>query len=263
MIRLIASDMDGTLLEPDSSLPDGFFEAVRRLHDLGIYFAAASGRQYDNLYRLFYPVSKDMGFICENGGINAIGKEIVGVVPMEHGMVMEIITMLRNYGLTTLLSGKRCCYTLAADRAFSDAMVYGLRNTMAIVDSFDRIDDDIVKISGYGEDGIEDVIPKMLSKWSSRLNAARSGDKWFDFTVANKGTGIRALMRHLGASREETVVFGDNFNDVSMFEQAGHPFVMAKADPALRRPGVRVCEKVMPVVWSIIENGGELPPAAQ
>lgn len=259
MIRLIATDMDGTLLEPGGRLPDGLFEVIEQLNAMGIRFAAASGRQYDNLYRLFAPASPTMGFIAENGGVNAIGKEIIDVVPMATNMVMEIVTMLHNYGLCTLLSGAHCCYSLACDKAFSDAMVYIQRNTMAVVDRFDGLDDDIVKISAFQKSGIGDVTPKLLEKWGSRLNAARSGEQWFDFTLANKGTGIRALTRRLGLKRDEVAVFGDNFNDVSMFDQAGHPFLMKKADPALRKPGIRVCEKVLPVIRSIIANGGELP----
>ena len=53
MIRLIASDLDGTLLEADGKLPVGTFDAIRRLAAIGIRFAASSGRQYSNLIRLF------------------------------------------------------------------------------------------------------------------------------------------------------------------------------------------------------------------
>ena len=67
MIRLIATDLDGTLLERDGSLPEDTFDVVRMLNEQGIRFAASSGRQYGNLVRLFAPVADRMAFVCENG----------------------------------------------------------------------------------------------------------------------------------------------------------------------------------------------------
>ncbi len=67
MIRLIATDLDGTLLDAEGKLPDGIFDRIRALNARGIRFAAASGRQYGNLKRLFAPIARDMDFICETG----------------------------------------------------------------------------------------------------------------------------------------------------------------------------------------------------
>ena len=258
MIRLIASDMDGTLLEPDGRLPEGVFDVIKRLKELGILFAAASGRQHDNLYRLFSPVAQDMCFICENGGLNAVGRDIVSINPFERATALEIINTLKNYGLDVLLSGMHCCYTEIGSRAFCDDMVYRLRNTMAIVERLEGVDDTFLKISAYCESGIAPFAPRLEEKWGARVNAAISGGQWFDFTVANKGMGVAALMRRYGLNRDEVAAFGDNGNDASMFRQAGHPFVMQNADPGLRKPGVRACEKVLPVLRAIAEHRGEL-----
>lgn len=259
MIQLIATDMDGTLLEPGGVLPEGFFETALRLQALGVRFAAASGRQHDNLRRLFQPIARDMGFVCENGNLNAVGNEIISTHPMERAMALEIINTLQNNGLKVLLSGVRCCYLTADNKAFSDLMFYHQRNTLAVVDRFDTVDDDFVKVSAFCEKGISPYIPKLLDKWSGRVNAACSGGQWFDFGLANKGVGLRDLMRRLGIQREAVVAFGDNFNDESMFKQAGHPFLMKTADSRLLKPGIRSCEKVLPVLKAIADNGGELP----
>ena len=73
MIRLIATDLDGTLLEPDGTLPDGTYETVEKLTRRGVLFTACSGRQYANLRRLFAPVARHMAFICENGALCLYG----------------------------------------------------------------------------------------------------------------------------------------------------------------------------------------------
>lgn len=172
---------------------------------------------------------------------------------------MEIIRMLQNFGLTVLLSGARAHYITPDNRPFCDQMVYQLRNTIAVVESFDLVDDELIKVSAYCEGGIEPYVERLEQKWGARVQAARSGAQWFDFNTSNKGMGLRDLMAKLALRPEETVAFGDNFNDESMFKRVGHPFVMEKADVRLRKPGVRVCEKVMPILKAILAADGQLP----
>ena len=67
MIKLIASDLDGTLLQNGSTeVPREIFELIIKLKEKGIIFAAASGRQYYSLRNLFGPVRDDIAYICEN-----------------------------------------------------------------------------------------------------------------------------------------------------------------------------------------------------
>ena len=70
MIKLVASDLDGTLLlNGAQQLPEEIFPLIRELKKLGILFVAASGRQYPNMRRLFDSVADEMAFICENGAL--------------------------------------------------------------------------------------------------------------------------------------------------------------------------------------------------
>ena len=70
MIKLIASDMDGTVLRNGAQeLPEGFTDLILRLKDCGIHFVAASGRQYQNLRRLFGPIQNEISYIAENGSL--------------------------------------------------------------------------------------------------------------------------------------------------------------------------------------------------
>ena len=69
-IRLICSDIDGTLLQyGKKELEDEIFEQIRELHRRGILFCPASGRQYTCLRKLFAPVADCCVFLCENGGV--------------------------------------------------------------------------------------------------------------------------------------------------------------------------------------------------
>ena len=69
-IRLIASDIDGTLLrEGAAEIPLELFVHIRRLADRGILFCPASGRQYQSLRKLFAPVADSLPYLCENGAV--------------------------------------------------------------------------------------------------------------------------------------------------------------------------------------------------
>ena len=68
-IRLIAADMDGTLLDSEKRLPDGLFPLVRALHERGVRFAPASGRQFYTLYEQFGEIADELMYISENGSM--------------------------------------------------------------------------------------------------------------------------------------------------------------------------------------------------
>ena len=70
MIKLIASDIDGTLVPyGEHDLPQGLFPLIHRLKAAGVVFCPASGRQYHSLRQLFAPVAEDVCFLCDNGAI--------------------------------------------------------------------------------------------------------------------------------------------------------------------------------------------------
>lgn len=256
VIRLIASDLDGTLLEKDGTLPAGIFDMVERLTRMGITFAAASGRQYSNLVRLFAPVAHQMAFVCENGAYNVIDGQEAGLIGMSPEDVRECIADLEERKMNLLVSGKQCCYMLDRNRKFTDDIVYRLRNTVTIVRSWNEITEPTIKVSGQCDCGVADFAPVLVEKWHGRLTATVSGKEWFDFTFANKGMGIEALIKHMGITAEEAVAFGDNYNDESMFSCVGYPFLMEHADPALRKSRIRICQKVMPVLQQIADANG-------
>ena len=158
-------------------------------------------------------------------------------------------------GMNLLISGRHTTYMLDRNRRYTDDIVYRLRNTVTIVDRPDDIAEPMLKISGQIDEGLEDIAPALLKKWGSRLTATVSGRDWFDFTAANKGMGMRMLMERTGISKEEAAAFGDNFNDETMLDSVGHPFLMQHANPALRKPGIHLCEKELPVLRQLIETG--------
>ena len=77
MFKLIASDMDGTLLDENSQVPPETYELIEALRERGVHFAASSGRRYDRLCEFFAPVVDKMDFVAANGAqVYAEGVEV-------------------------------------------------------------------------------------------------------------------------------------------------------------------------------------------
>ena len=105
-----------------------------------------------------------------------------------------------------------------------------------------------VKVSAYCRDGAAGVEPQLAPRWRDHFRAAVAGEKWLDFTLADKGTGLRQLCAVLGVPLEDVMAFGDNSNDVPMLELAGRPYLMEGAAEALKARFPRRCRRVEEVL---------------
>ena len=71
-----------------------------------------------------------------------------------------------------------------------------------------------------------------------------AGEMWLDFTLSDKGTGIEAIAKATGIKKSEIAAFGDNYNDVPMFREAGLSFAMSIAADEVKGHADRVCRSV-------------------
>ena len=115
-IKMICSDIDGTLLQYGRKKLEGeIFDQIRALHDRGILFCPASGRQYTSLRLLFAPVADCCVFLCENGGVLFKDEHCIAENPMPRALAEEIAHDLwdRSDGQgEVMLSGQNCAYLM-------------------------------------------------------------------------------------------------------------------------------------------------------
>ena len=125
MIKLVASDLDGTLLfKGAQSLPEEIFPLIRQLKKMGILFVAASGRQYANMKKMFRPVVDDMAFISENGGLAVYNEKVLYQDSFEQELVREIAESIYDKeGSEFTCSTKDFYYIRPKTEHFRDLMI--------------------------------------------------------------------------------------------------------------------------------------------
>lgn len=247
-IRLIASDLDGTLLQNGAQEPrPEVFALIHELHERGVVFVPASGRTYASLRYLFAPVADELAYVCENGAIvMKDGRAVVKRV-MDRALAMDIAHAVIDYpGADAIYSGERHCYCLGENPAFVDHLRYEVHNDMVVVGSPEDIDEDIVKIAFQMPSASEQAAARahFAALFEGKLDVMTSGATWTDFICygSGKGSALVDLGRALGIAPEEMAAFGDNENDRDMLDAVGHPYLMEVCNPSMRGCNARVRE---------------------
>ncbi|MFJ1807572.1 MULTISPECIES: Cof-type HAD-IIB family hydrolase [unclassified Streptomyces] len=240
-IRLIVTDMDGTLLDDDKKVPADLWETLARLRERGVLFTPASGRQYATLAAEFAEVADGMVFIAENGTYVVRDGEELSSDPLEPAVVAQVTRAVRGLAsdgvdVGAVVCGKRSAYVERADEAFlAEVGRYYLRHR--VVEDVTAVDDDIVKVALFDFGSVEEITAPALAAFARTHQVVVSGEHWVDVMnrTANKGAALRVLQRELGITPAQTMVFGDYLNDLEMLDAADWSFAMANAHPEVVR----------------------------
>lgn len=233
MIKLVVSDIDGTLLEDGGhQIKQELFDTILRLRKQGIQFAAASGRQWASIEAVFEPIKEKIFYLSDNGAyIGCHGRNLF-LNTIDRRIVMDIVDMVRTQkDLDVMLGGADYVYLETRNREFIDWMVQGYRFQVKEVEDLKQVEDDFIKVSVYKKDSIEAATVKIREAFEDRLKITISGDMWMDCMASgvNKGEAVKVLQESLGITVQETMAFGDQLNDMEMLKQAYYSFAIGNA----------------------------------
>ena len=158
MIKLVASDLDGTLLlNGAQQLPQEIFSIIKKLKKLGILFVAASGRQYANMKLLFEPVWREMAFICENGAIAVQDDTLLYSDVFDPKLVQEIVrTVYNRDGAEFSCSTKDYYYIRPKTDSYVKLMTETVKTNCKIINDFSEITEPFIKLVVYERSGKPD-----------------------------------------------------------------------------------------------------------
>lgn len=241
MIKLVASDLDGTLLQGDAQAPSQHaLDLIMQLKEKGIRFVAASGRQYDNLRRIFGPIKDEISYIAENGSLCVDQGEVLsrGIIDRELGLrILEEIK--KNDDFEIVLSCERTCYMQSKNEDFIHHICDVLQNTTEVVDDVSAVTEPFLKIAicsmTDGPHVMDKYLKHLQDMFGAQIKVVTSGNIWIDFIApnANKGTALETLLKKYDIKPEECVAFGDQYNDVEMLQLVGTSYAMSNAAPGI------------------------------
>ncbi|MBE6050731.1 MAG: HAD family phosphatase [Clostridium sp.] len=240
MIKLIATDMDGTLLDENSNLPKNFFETLDKLNEMNVKFVVASGRPYKTLYENFKPYSDDLYFICDNGSYIVEPGKKPNISIIDKSIVKNIIKACEDIPNTTvILCGVKSSYHKPCSKEMEKEISKYYLNK-EVVSDLNNIEDDIFKIAICDFNGSKENSYKILdSLFGDNLKVVVSGSVWVDINNKNinKGEALKKIQKDFNISYDETMAFGDFYNDVEMLKSAYYSFVMENANEDMKQYG--------------------------
>jgi len=253
-IRIIALDIDGTLLDPQFQVSARNLEALKRAHDAGIHIILGTGRRHQFAMPIAQALGFDLWLISSNG---AVTKSSAGE-PFHRDLLPAAVA--REF--CQYMDEFRHHMVLTFDREGKGALV---------IESADRLNQSIARWMKSNEAFIEYVVPietsltedpiqAMLSGAVAPMKIAEKRIKAAPFTdritllktqydvrdlcildvlnvECSKGHALKRWADAHGISRDEVMAIGDNYNDLEMLEYAGVPFVMGNACDEIKQNG--------------------------
>ena len=238
-VKLVLSDVDGTLVTKQKVILDSTKEAVRRLADAGIMFAITSSRPPQGLMHLVEPLNITTPIAGFNGGLitdtknNELHKTPLHSDSAEHAIDVLIereVDIWVFHGNDWLVTNPEGDYVAHEQHTIQ----YGPK----VVEHFGPYVGGVTKIVGSSTkaDHLKETEEIMRAKLGTRASVSLSQAYYLDVTheEANKGTAVMALSEMYKIDPSEIVSIGDMENDVRMFEKAGFSIAMGNANASVK-----------------------------
>lgn len=229
--KIVACDLDETLLSSDRSISPGNLEAIKKARDMGVKFVPATGRGYHSVEPTLadlglsqkkgeYVISYNGGAITENHGHRLLRFEGISF-----DLAQELYRRGKNYDVCIHIYTREMTYLYNVTPEDFKSLSGHMKVTEISWDNLDLLKGtDIVKALYMNTDhnylcqietDYQDLAPLMDVSYSS--------NRFIEFNRrgVNKGAGLLSLAKLLGVKPEETIAIGDNFNDLSMIRAAG------------------------------------------
>ncbi|MCI1482037.1 MAG: HAD family hydrolase [Lactobacillus sp.] len=232
MIKLIATDMDGTWLRPDKSYDQILFQKIFKLmQEQDIKFVVASSNQYENLRQRFSKVADQIYYIAENGGLIAAGKQVLQTKTLTSAETAEAAKVAEHYNYPLVWCGVKSAYILQQEGPAYYQEMKQFFEKLTAVEQFDLKQDRFFKTSLIMDDGkAAELCPEIAARCPN-LEVVCGSAYSIDISPLgmNKVRGLEYFHQHFGIKPAEMVAFGDSGNDVKMMQYAGRGYATGTA----------------------------------
>lgn len=266
-VRLVVSDVDGTLVTPDKVLTARAVAAVTRLRDHGVHFAITSGRPPLGMRMLVEPLGLTTPVAAFNGGVVVSSdlQETLVAQDVPANLVDRLLDRLEEATLGAwMFSGPSWFVTdLGAPHVARE--MHSLQFEPTVVTSLRGRSEAIAKIVGVSDDpaSIARAHELVAREADGEVAASSSQTYYLDITNRNatKGWVVDYLCQIYGVDPAEVVTIGDGANDVDMFARSGHSIAMGNAPASVRAAAAAVTASNADEGFALAMEGLDLSPA--
>lgn len=244
-IRLVVSDVDGTLLTPDKRITQATKAAVRSLRDAGIGFTLVSSRPTIGMVFLIEPLALALPFGAFNGS-SIVGPKLDAIehhtIPVP--TVRRSLAVLREYGTDIWLFSQDRWLIGNPNGEYVGVEQRAIRHSPEVVDDFAPYLEGVSKIVGASSDParLRRCEQAMREAMGSEVTTVRSQPFYLDVTPPghDKGTFVEAMSRRLDVPMSQVATIGDMENDLPMFARSGLSFAMGDSTGEIKRQASHV-----------------------
>jgi Cof subfamily protein (haloacid dehalogenase superfamily) len=249
-IRLLLSDIDGTLITHDKVLTESTVAAVQRLHDAAVGFTLTSSRPPPGLGMFVESLGLTLPLAAFNGGVYCdVALRPLEQHPIPEAVVGPMVERIRSSGLDVWVyrAGEWLVRSATGPHVEHESGV--VQFTPTVVPDFDdliagRNVSDVAKIVGVSDDLplVAELEREVSAEFGDRVSASRSQVYYLDVTHpnANKGAVVDFLVARLGIPAESIATIGDGPNDTLMFARSGTSIAMGNGAPEVQDAATHV-----------------------
>ncbi|WP_238083824.1 MULTISPECIES: pyridoxal phosphatase [Pseudescherichia] len=240
--RVIALDLDGTLLTPTKTLLPSSLQALARAREAGFTPLIVTGRHHVAIHPFYQALALDTPAICCNGTYlyDYQAKKVLEADPLPVDQALKLIDMLNEHKVHALmyvddamvyetptghvLRTMNWAQSLPPEQRPVFTQVNSLAQTAREVNAvwkFALTDEDSAKLNAFALEVEQQLGLECERSWHDQIDIARQGN--------SKGKRLAQWVASQGLSMQDVVAFGDNFNDISMLQAAGMGVAMGNA----------------------------------
>ncbi|MEK3992516.1 MULTISPECIES: Cof-type HAD-IIB family hydrolase [Robertmurraya] len=260
MIKCIASDMDGTLLNSKQEVSEKNLEAIQKALNSGVEVVIATGRSYEEAMSVLQESGLQLPLICANGAeIRTKEGEIVKAHPLDHKIAKQAADVLNQEGVYYEIYTSEGTYTVDYDKGVEiiidifttanpelsrelveeEAQHRYEKGLVHIVDSYEPIlngEKTIYKLLVFHKDHsfLDEVEQKLKQIDHLEVTSSAFGNLELMNTQSQKGIALAEFVEERGIALQDTMAVGDNYNDLSMFRVVGRSVAMGNANEDIK-----------------------------